>query len=77
MDGVASLQLTNVSRVDSGEYTCSAANRHGRVSTTCDVRVKADDDVKPSAPTFTTSLRGTSYIYHRIVKIFTLISLFH
>ncbi|ROT75125.1 putative myosin light chain kinase [Penaeus vannamei] len=56
-EGVASLEVLNASRFDCGEYTCTAKNRHGRVSTTCDLRVKGEDEQKPSPPTFTTSLR--------------------
>ncbi|KAK8746869.1 hypothetical protein OTU49_016869, partial [Cherax quadricarinatus] len=56
-EGLASLEVSHTCRGDSGEYTCTAKNRHGRVSTTCDLRVKGEEDHRPSPPTFTTSLR--------------------
>ncbi|XP_047736468.1 uncharacterized protein LOC108682041 isoform X2 [Hyalella azteca] len=57
IDGLASLEIREAARSDSGEYTCTANNRHGRVTTSCDLRVKGEEENKPSPPTFTTSIR--------------------
>lgn len=72
-DGVACLEVSHTCRADSGEYTCTARNKHGRASTTCDLRVKGEEDHKPTPPTFTTSLRGNvlQHIAEYVLKIFT------
>lgn len=55
--GIASLEIRNLVRADTGEYMCVARNQHGQASTSADLRVRGDYEPKPSPPTFTSSIR--------------------
>lgn len=55
--GIASLEVRNLVRSDTGEYMCVARNHHGQASTSADLRVRGDYEPKPSPPTFTSTIR--------------------
>lgn len=55
--GIASLEIRNLVRADTGEYMCVARNQHGQASTSADLRVRGDYEPKPSPPTFTSAIR--------------------
>ena len=57
--GIASLEIRNLVRSDTGEYMCVARNQHGQASTAADLRVRGDYEPKPSPPTFISSIRDT------------------
>ena len=55
--GIASLEIRNLVRADTGEYMCVARNHHGQASTSADLRVRGDYEPKPTPPTFTSVIR--------------------
>ncbi|XP_045034081.1 myosin light chain kinase, smooth muscle isoform X2 [Daphnia magna] len=59
--GIASLEVRDLTRSDTGEYMCVARNQHGQASTSADVRVRGDYEPKTSSPSFTSSIRD---VYH-------------
>lgn len=58
-DSIASLEITNPSPGDSGEYTCIARNAQGEASTSCNVQIYGSFEPEPSAPVFTKPIKDT------------------
>lgn len=58
--GIASLEIRNVVREDSGEYLCVARNFHGQSSTSADLRVRGDFEPRPKPPSFMSAIQGKS-----------------
>ena len=56
--GIISLEIRDLVREDTGEYTCVARNFHGQSSTSADLRVRGDFEPKPSPPSFMTGIQG-------------------
>ena len=58
--GIASLEIRNLLRTDTGEYTCMARNFNGQASTSADLRVCGDFEPKSSPPTFSSGIQGSN-----------------
>ena len=56
--GIASLEIRDLVRGDTGEYTCMARNVHGQSSTSADLRVRGDFEPKACAPSFISRIQG-------------------
>ena len=59
--GIASLEIRDLCRSDTGEYMCVARNHHGQASTSADVRVRGEYEPKTSCPSFTSAIRDVYY----------------
>ncbi|XP_046632684.1 titin homolog isoform X7 [Daphnia pulicaria] len=59
--GIASLEIRDLCRSDTGEYMCVARNHHGQASTSADLRVRGDYEPKTSSPSFTSAIRDVYY----------------
>jgi len=56
--GIASLEIRNLLRADTGEYSCIARNSNGQSSTSADLRVRGDFEPKSCPPTFSSGIKG-------------------